>query len=258
MKTTSLVASSILSAALGGCGGGGGSLTPPIQAAEPPPANIVIPEGLYTGTTSTGRSINGLVLDDGTYYVLYSATNNPGVIAGAVQGTGAALNGSFSSSNGKDINLEGLGVLSATVSTSYTLKASLNGTIAYPSLNQTLTFTSTYDAKYEISPSLATIAGTYSGRAGSTLGAENGTITISTSGTVTARGASGCTSTGTITPRTKGNAYNATLTFGGSPCSYPHATFTGGAYYDASTKRLYAVGLSSARDAGFIFSGAKP
>lgn len=224
----------------------------------PPGSRTEVPQGLFSGSTSTGRQVTGIVLDDGTYYVLYSSANNPGVIAGAVQGTGSALNGSFTSTNGRDINLEGLGVLSASVSASYQLKASLNGTIAYPTLNQSPTFTSVYDARDETAPSLAAIAGTYAGRAGSSRVVEDGTVTISLSGVVMARGESGCTSSGRITPRAHGNAYDLTFTFGGAPCLYPQALFTGGAYYDAATRRVYGVALNASRDAGFIFSGVKP
>lgn len=261
MRTTTLGAISILGSLLAGCGGGGASSTTPTQAptTPAPPANdTAIPEGLYAGMTSTGRTVTGLVLDDGTYYVIYSVAHNPAVIAGAVQGNATALNGSFTSTNAKDINLEGLGVLSATVSASYATKTSFGGTIAYPSLNQTPTFTSSYDSRYELTPTMAAIAGTYTGRAGSPLGTESGTITIATSGVITAHGASGCNSTGAIAPRPNGNVYNASITLGGSPCLYPGATFNGGAYYDATTKRLYAVGLRPARDTGFIFAGSKP
>lgn len=255
MKTGTLAVASIFSFAAIGCGGGGGGSAP---APVAPPQVTTIPEGLYAGTTNTGRTITGLVLDDGSYYVLYSAAGNASVIAGVVQGTGTALNGSFSSTNGKDINLEGLGALSTTVSASYVLATSFNGSIVYPTLSQTSTFTSAYDKKYEIVPSLATIAGTYTGVAASPAGAESTTLAVSAAGAVTGSGASGCTFSGTITPRSKGNAYNASITFGGSPCLFVNTTVTGGAYFDASTKRLYAVGMKAARDTGFIFSGAKP
>lgn len=256
MKTLAFAVASISCTVLVGCGGGGSSSG---TASTPAPQQVtIIPEGLYSGMTNTGRTITGLVLDDGAYYVLYSAINNPSIIAGAVQGTGTALNGSFSSSNGRDINLEGLGAPAATLSSSYVLSTSLNGSLAYPSLNQTTTFTSTYDKNYELTPSLAAIVGTYSGAAGSPAGSESATLTVSASGAVTGRGTSGCVFSGTVTPRPKGNVYNATITFGGSPCLFANTAVTGGAYFDAPSKRLYAVGMKAARDTGFIFSGGKP
>jgi hypothetical protein len=43
-------------------------------------------------------SLAGLVLDDGTYWILYSAPGDSAVIAGAIQGNGT-------SSNGKDFRV---------------------------------------------------------------------------------------------------------------------------------------------------------
>lgn len=260
MRNIALVAAVIASAAVTACGGGGssGSAPPGAPPVPPPLQGITIPQGLYVGTTSTGRTITGLVLDDGAYYVLYSAINTPSLIDGVVQGTGTSLNNNFSSSNGRDINLRGLGVSSPTVSANYVLSTSLNGSLTYQSASQTATFTSTYDKAYELIPSLATIAGTYSGDAGSPLGAERATTTISAAGAITGAGSSGCTFSGTVSPRSKGNAYNASITFGGSPCLLTNTTVTGGAYFDAGNRRIYAVGLTAARDTGFVFVGSKP
>jgi hypothetical protein len=38
------------------------------------------------GGTNTNRTITGVVLNDGTYYFLYSVPANPNLIAGVVQG----------------------------------------------------------------------------------------------------------------------------------------------------------------------------
>ena len=76
-------------------------------------------EGRWTGATSTGRAIAGLVLDDGSYWLFYSARDNPNVLAGLVQGTGTSHSGSFGSSNTRDFNLEGAGIRAATMRGSY-------------------------------------------------------------------------------------------------------------------------------------------
>lgn len=249
-KLNAGLAASFCVVILAGCGGGGDS-------SAPATAQTTIPDGLFAGSTSTGRTVTGLVLDDGSYYVVYSAQNNPSVIAGVVQGSGTSMNGSFSSSNARDINLEGLGFLSASVSASYVVKQSFNGSVVYPSLNQTVTFTSTYDTKYELTPSLTIIAGSYTGRAGSPFGTESGSVTISATGAVAGIGSSGCTFSGSVTPRAKGNVYTVSTTFGGAPCRLPNTTLTGAAYFDATTKRLYAAELTAGRDTGFIFAGTK-
>ena len=102
-------------------GHGGGSGEPVL-----PPASSA--EGLYRGAAG-GRAVIGLVLDDGTYYFLYSLVGNPGVIAGGLHGSSVASAGAFSTGNARDFNLEGLGELSATVSAEYVARRSIGGVV---------------------------------------------------------------------------------------------------------------------------------
>lgn len=224
-------------------------------AAAPAPASTA--EGLWIGSTSTSRSVTGIVLDNGTCWVLYSAPNNSAVIAGAVQGTGTSLNGSFSSSDGKDFNLEGQGINDATVSASYIAKQSLNGSVTYPTLNQSVTFTSTYSAEYDKVPSLSTIAGTYTGTVAVVGATESATVAITSAGALSGSGAGGCQFTGSATPRAKGNVYDLSVIFGGGVCSNGSSTVTGIGCFDESSKRLYGMALNSARSNGFISVGTK-
>lgn len=258
------IATCMLAIFVSSCGGGSSSgnctTIDPSRSSNLPScagAQSNAPDGLYVGTTSTGRIATGLILDDGSFYVLYSTRDNPSIIAGAIQGTGTALNGSFSSTSARDINLEGLGMLSTTLAASYTVKQSLSGTVTYPSLTQTVTFTSTYDAQYEAAPALSIIAGNYSGRAGSNIGTENATLTVMSTGVISGIGSSGCRFSGSATPRAKGNVYDTSITFDSAPCLLPGSTLTGVAYFEASTNRIYAIGMTSGRDAGFIYAGSR-
>jgi hypothetical protein len=246
-KLLALAAASVLVA---GCGGGGGD-------SDPPPAAASSAEGLYSGTTTTGRTVTGLVLDDGTYYVLYSSVGSSTAIAGVVQGTGTSNAGTFSSSNARDFNLEGLGVLSASVSASYVARQSLNGTVSY-SAGGTTSFSSTYNADYDAVPSLTALAGTFSGQVASSAGAENATVTLSAAGAISGSGASGCAVSGSAAPRARGNVFNISLTFAGAPCLFANQTLSGIAYFDAATKRLYAAAPNAGRTDGVLFVGVKP
>ena len=232
-----------------GCGGGG--------SVDPAPATSTSPEGLYYGRTSTGRSIIGLVLDDGSYYVIYSSVLFSNLISGVVQGDGTSNAGTFSSGNARDFNLEGLGVLPATVTASFVAKQSLNGATTY-NTGSTTSFSGTYDAKYELTPTLVALAGTYDGALASSAGVENASVTVSTAGVVAGSGVSGCAVSGSVAPRTRGNVYNIALTFGGSPCRFPNQTLTGIAYFEASTNRLYASAPNASRADALLFVGMKP
>jgi len=234
-----------------GCGGGGGD-----GGGGSP--NVSSPaEGLWQGTTNTNRRIAGVVLEDGTYWLIYSPVGSSTVIAGVAQGTSTSSNGSFTSSDGKDFNLEGLGINNFTVAGTYTAKSTIGGTLTYAP-SGTTTFTGSYDTDYDLTPSLAAIAGTYSASAATSGGIDSATVIISGTGAISGVGASGCSFTGSATPRTKGNVYNVSVTFGGGVCANGTSTVTGVAYYDASSKQITSAALNSGRTNGFIVVGVKP
>lgn len=233
------------------CGGGG-------EYGERHPTSLPQPtapsaEDCWTGTTPSGRIVTGLVLDDGSYWVFYTVRDNTTVLAGLVQGTGTSHSGSFGSSNTRDFNLEGAGILAATMHGTYVPARSFRGTIAY--LNgDTETFTTTYDADSASAPNLDMVLGTYAG-----LRADNHTVTVTveSAGTLSGHSSDGCTFAGTLSPRTMGKVFHHTVTFGGGACPYDTETVAGVAFYDAATHRLYSAALNRARTNSYIFIGAK-
>jgi len=210
-------------------------------------------EGRWTGTTSTGRAIAGLVLEDSSYWLFYSAKDDPNILAGLVQGTGTSHSGSFGSSNTRDFNLEGMGIRAATMRGSYVPNKRFQGTIAYVT-GDTESFTSTYEGDSESAPNPTQVAGTYSG-----LGADNHTITVTVdaAGTLSGTASDVCTVAGILSPHAKGNVFQISVTFGGGACRQGTETLTGVAFYDAATNRLYSAALSHARTTSFLFLGVK-
>jgi len=231
------------------CGGGSGES----DVFSLPQPTATSAEGRWTGTTPTNRAVDGLVLDDGSYWVLYTAIDKPNVLAGLVQGTGTSHSGSFGSSNTRDFNLEDGGIRAATMRGIYGQKKGFNATITYFN-GDTGSFTSTYDADYELIPNMNHVAGTYSG-----LRADNQmvSVTLGSIGTVSGSFTDGCTFAGSFAPRAKGNVFNVTVTFGGGACSNGTDTVSGIAFFDAATQRLYSAALNSARTNGFLFIGMK-
>jgi hypothetical protein len=155
-----------------------------------------------------------------------------------------------------DFNLEGAGILSFTMAGTYTEKVQLAGTNTYTAGSSS--FTATYDTDYDLAPSLATIAGTYSGEALTVNSNEAATVTITSGGAITGTSAGGCSFTGSAATRAKGNVYNVSVTFGGGVCDNGTSTVTGVAYYIAAQNTLVSTALNSGRTNGFIFSGTKP
>lgn len=83
-----------------------------------------------------------------------------------------------------------------------------------------VSFTSTYDADYDATPNLTALAGTFTGEVASSGGMESGSATIESNGSFTGSTASGCTFTGTAVPRSRGNVFDISISFGGALCKY--------------------------------------
>lgn len=88
-KTVSLISSLTLLVACGGGGGGGSSGGTSVAA-----------EGMWRGTTSTGYSIDVLVLDNNQFWSMFGNRNNNGVLSvvGFDQGSGRVDGSTFSGS----------------------------------------------------------------------------------------------------------------------------------------------------------------
>lgn len=243
------VLSLLLLVSLSACSGGGDTSTP-----SPTALPAASAEGLWAGTTDTNRTVKALVLDDGVYWALYSESSNPSIIAGVVQGNSSSQNGGFISSNARDFNLQ-TGILEATINGSYAMKQSLNGTIAYQTGGQN-TFTMTYDSDYDLTPDMNAVAGTY---AGFVTASETVTVIVSTNEAISGNSSTGCTFSGSFSPRKHGNVFDITIKFDGQPgCSIGTETVNGIAFYDAGTKQLRSAALNGNRTDGFVFIGTKP
>jgi hypothetical protein len=207
--------------------------------------------GRWTGLTPTGRTVVGLVLEDGSYWLFYSARGNPHILAGLVQGTGTSHSSSFGSSDTRTFNVENAGVQAAMMRGSYVPKKSFRGTIAYAT-GDTESFTSTYDADSEPAPNLTLVTGTYTG-----LRPDHHTVTVTvdSAGTLSGHSSDGCTIAGTLSPRATSNVFQISVTFGGGACRHGTETVVGVTFYDAATHRLYSAALNSARTSSFLFLG---
>jgi hypothetical protein len=238
------------------CGGGGGDS----PGSRPPSAA----QGLWIGSTTSGRTFTGLVFGDGDYYVFYSPVNISTGVAGVIQGSSGTGTGLWSSTDGMDFNLEAEtpSVLAATMSAGFVAKKTFEGTITYSSGAAKATFTAAYDATYESVPTVAALAGTYTGQVGLSTGVKTAKVTVAAGGgiigTVPIDNTSTCAFSGTATPRTDGNAYDMALLLGAAPCPTPNLRVAGIAYFDAAIKKLYVAAPNVARTDGVLFLGTKP
>ncbi|MDB5857819.1 MAG: hypothetical protein JWQ76_1508 [Ramlibacter sp.] len=209
-------------------------------------------DGLWLGTMGTNRDVNAIVLDDGNYYMLYSRPGNPAAIGGLVQGSGDFMAGKFTSPDARDFNWEGTGTQLATVSAKIKLtpKPAVTGTV------NTTAFSIRPKEMFDRDAQLSDIVGAHTGNVVFALGVRPATFTVTATGQVSTT-INGCAITGQVVPRKYSNAYNLTMTFGGYPCVFPNAQFTGVAFYREDLRQLQAAVVHGSRTQAIAFSGIK-
>lgn len=224
--------------------------TNPTNPTNPPEPTF--PTGQWEGTSSTGRKLEGFVLQDGSYYIFYSRADRNSVLGGFIQGKGESSFGSFTTQKGHDFNVEEGTVLPGSTSGTYIARQSLGGTFTYEN-GESFTFDTTYDLAFEKTPTLGAFAGKYPGSLVSTRGVEDVTLKVNVAGDIWGVTDSGCAVSGTGTPRAEGNVFDLSLTFEGKPCLFETATVEGIAYLHP-TRRLYLAASLADKSAGLLFA----
>jgi hypothetical protein len=254
-----LLAVAALLAACGGKHAGSGSTTS--SSASPPP--VVLPtttvSGVFDGTfTDTAQPMTAILQADSSYYIVYS--DNNGLPAGAIVGSGTLANGSFTSSNGDDLSLVGTGnetPTAVTLSASLMANKSFTGTVTYPAPRGAAAFGTTFNSSYAQMPSLSTLAGTYTGAiATKSVKEDQLQLTITSSGTASGKLSCGCNITATLTPRADNSSYIISLQFVGGSHVLSNKSLSGNVYYDATRQRIYIVGSVNGTDTA-LFVGTK-
>lgn len=209
-------------AALAACGGGG---------SDPAPAPVVAdrPEGLYGGTLtgSTSSDFLMLVLENGELWSLYGTqTGSTFGASGFVQGTMSVTGNSFSATDIRDY-----GFAPARMGTAAGTFSKAAGTITGNIVagGQTVSFTggpvagSLYN--YDSPAVLASASGPWTL---SSLDGDTVFLNVQSNGNLTATTAFGCSFSGNVASRPSGkNVFDATITFGPSPCVLANETVSG-------------------------------
>ena len=227
------------------CGGGGGGT----------PAANVPAEGVWTGTTSTGYAIDVLVLENNQFWSMFGNRSGGALsVIGFDQGSGSASGSAFSG-NLLEVLYTGT-TATGSITATTVANTSLNGSASYSNGN-TSTFnlapptSSTYN--YNTAANLTTIQGNWSG---SLLSGAAASVAITSVGAITGT-SGGCSFTGTVTPRTSGkNVFDASVTFGASPCALPNQTAVGIALAYTTTgnqTQLLVSVIDSGRTTGTMF-----
>lgn len=200
---------------LAGCGGGSSA-----------PAVTPVIQGVYQGSSSNGKSLNTLVLEDGSFWNIYGISSGSAIsVQGVATGSSSASDGAFSISF-KDFYAPGISPVSGTGSGTYS-GSNLVGTLTENGVTASISLTAPLASNYNynLAADMASITGSWSG---GLLDGETATVNILAAGTVTGTSSLGCSFAGTLSSRPSGkNVFNISLTFGAAPCALPNQTASG-------------------------------
>jgi len=188
-------------------------------------------EGFWQGTTDQGQALRMIILDDGTFYIVYSAKGSD-LEAGVLYGSGSAVSGKFTSTDAKEYRL-------SPAAPSFIGGASpINGTYVPGSSMQltigTSTVSATYVAAYDQPANLASFAGNYQGSTGHITEQRNATASMDTTGNLTIYGVQ-CEIRVAAAARGAVNVLNISVT-SGSCYQGP-----GVMIYDDASRKLFAL-----------------
>ncbi|MFO1325381.1 MAG: hypothetical protein U1F15_15145 [Burkholderiales bacterium] len=215
--------------------------------------------GMWVGTTSAGEGVRAIVLEDGTYYILYAPSGDATTV-GFVQGSARAVNGTITSTDGMDFPVGGEGDTSETgeravVSGTYAPRGSLQLTIE--KIRGARTLTASYDASSERPASLAALEGTYYGTSGNGNGGSIATFNFDANGNMV--GGNGvCNYKAKATPHLSVGVFDVSLVGITDGCiigtGFP---ISGILYYDEARRQVQILAPFAARADSYHVVGAK-
>lgn len=255
MKLNTNLAITCAALALTACGGGGGGGTSLAPLAE----------GAYMGT-STGSNPNFFLLrleNQEIWSMSGTLASNIFTIARFRQGQSTSSDGVFAVSNAKDFTttpaIDAPSTGTYTASNTFTATTTISGT--------TVTSTGSPVANslynYNTAAQLSDFAGSW---IVNDLQGNTNSLTVTAgniAGSITSGTYTGCTYSGTLTPRSSGkNVMNVTLTYGAAPCAATDqgVSFTGIALaYIATgtTQQLLLGSVNAARTSGHALIGTR-
>lgn len=242
--------SALLVFSLTACGGGGSSAdstngTTNTAGGSGTPGPTV---GTWQGPYATFYNTRLVVLSTGETFGLYeTGTSITGALYGDLKSDGTKVSGFLN-----DFVFSTITMSNANITGTATAEKSM--LINRGTQRLDLSFATNLQSPI----SVASLAGSYSGRGASSFSQpNNSTLSISANGTVQLP-QSVCSASGSISLHPNGqNVFALNLTITGNNCGRRGNTLTGVAYLDPNNQRLFVLGLNGSRSDGAYFYGLR-
>jgi len=253
-----------IAVSLSACGGGGGDNNGSGSRLSAS-GNNSSPEGVYEGTSSTGMYFNTIILENNLFYTIYGGISGGAfLVNGFFTGTGQAKNGSFTATDVRDFDTNGLDNI-VTLNATYIPGQNFNGSTANGT--STATFTSAPPANttynYNTAANLSNIVGTWTM---TSLTGDEVSVDIAANGNYTASYDNGnCDFEGRVSPRASGkNVFDFSVTGGGGASGFACDIVVPGTAAHAvefllpgGQRQLLIAGTDEIRENGTLLIGAR-
>ena len=213
-------------------------------------------EGFWQGSTADNRGATGLITDNGEGYVLYSGVSN-NLISGVVITKLSNNSNGIESEYGIDFDIANATISPVDIQGTAIPGETLEATISYGSgiFN---TVSMNYDINYQTVPRLSDITGAFTGTSIISTGAESVEVTIGANGQLSGISSSGCIVTGSVQPKDRGNVFDLSISFNGSPCLYEYQVFKGVLVKLADSGQIIAIAPNNELTDGVLFISDAP
>jgi len=194
-------------------------------------SGLATAEGIWRGTTNQGQAVTIVILDDGTFYIVFSGQGTT-IEAGVLHGSSSSVNGVFNATDVKEYPMSPSSPPfiggTPTVHGTYVPRTTLQLNFGLSSV------TASYDPTYDQPGNLASLAGVYQGFVGHVTEQAAAMSVMDNQGNLTIYGVQ-CTTVVSATPRGTVNLFNVSVN---SPTCY---NGPGILFYDSARRKLYAL-----------------
>lgn len=199
-------------------------------------------EGLWLGYTEDDRIGVSIISEGGDGYVFYtdpSRSQWAGVGVARLENSTAGVLSTFA----RDFSWEFADIFDLTISGSIA-DGRFTGTLDYGA-NGSNSFDLSYDNTYELTAEISNVVGSYTGIGGSGFGQESVQFTVNEQGLYAGISEYGCEAGGYLVPRSRGNVFDVSISFGPEPCAYANQTLMGNALYHPDLNILFMAAPDS-------------
>lgn len=217
-------------------------------------ADVQSPAGFWRGTSTDGRSVEGVVFDDGEFWLSYTAEQSS-LAAGLVVGQAVVDAQGTLSGEATDFNLDGAGSRAIVLDGMLVARQSLALDILAND-ESVLSFTGNHSPTDAEPADVSSVLGAFVGTFSTVAGAVTSELVIGNDGMLVGVSAFGCDFTGSVSPRSDADVFELAFTFRGELCEFAAVQVEGIAWVSDSATLTVLAMTAHGSPIALVFNGS--